>query len=80
MMAVRATQIAVGTSGDSVVKLVFGLFAFGLIGLGMQITGKALKQAGGAPLIIGGVVGTLKAVGSLAAVLVLSRMFPAVFG
>ena len=56
------------------------LFAFGLIGLGMQITGKALKQAGGAPLIIGGVVGTLKAVGSLAAVLVLSRMFPAVFG
>ena len=56
------------------------LFAFGLIGLGMQITGKALKQAGGTPLIIGGVVGTLKAVGSLAAVLVLSRMFPAVFG
>ena len=45
------------------------LFAFGLIGLGMQITGKALKQAGGAPLIIGGVVGTAKAVGSLIVVL-----------
>lgn len=56
------------------------LFAFGLIGLGMQITGKALKQAGGKPLIIGGVVGTLKAVGSLAAVIVLSKMYPAVFG
>lgn len=51
------------------------LFAFGLIGLGMQITGKALKQAGGAPLIIGGVVGTLKAVGSLAVVLLFVKEF-----
>ena len=51
------------------------LFAFGLIGLGMQITGKALKQAGGAPLIIGGVVGTLKAVGSLVVVLMFVKEF-----
>lgn len=51
------------------------LFAFGLIGLGMQITGKALKQAGGAPLIIGGVVGTLKAVGSLIVVLLFVKEF-----
>lgn len=41
------------------------LFAFGLTGLGMQITVAALKQAGGQPLVIGGVVGTIKAVGSL---------------
>jgi hypothetical protein len=45
------------------------LFSFGLIGLGMQITMAALKQAGGKPLIIGGVVGTAKAVGSLIVVL-----------
>lgn len=51
------------------------LFAFGLIGLGMQITGKALKQAGGAPLIIGGVVGTLKALGSLIVVLLFVKEF-----
>ena len=51
------------------------LFAFGLIGLGMQITGKALKQAGGKPLVIGGVVGTLKAVGSLIVVLMFVKEF-----
>jgi uncharacterized membrane protein YadS len=51
------------------------LFAFGLIGLGMQITGKALKQAGGKPLVIGGVVGTLKAVGSLVVVLLFVKEF-----
>ena len=51
------------------------LFAFGLIGLGMQITTKALKQAGGKPLIIGGIVGTLKAVGSLVVVLLFVREF-----
>jgi uncharacterized integral membrane protein (TIGR00698 family) len=51
------------------------LFSFGLIGLGMQITAKALKQAGGTPLIIGGVVGTLKAVGSLIVVLLFVREF-----
>ncbi|NTU64209.1 MAG: putative sulfate exporter family transporter [Chloroflexi bacterium] len=51
------------------------LFAFGLIGLGMQITVAALKQAGGKPLIIGGVVGTVKAVGSLIVVLLFVREF-----
>ena len=45
------------------------LFAFGLVGLGMQITLRAIKQAGGQPLIIGGVVGTLKAVLSLVVVM-----------
>ena len=49
--------------------------AFGLIGLGMQITAAALKQAGGKPLIIGGVVGTLKAVGSLIVVLMFVKEF-----
>jgi hypothetical protein len=51
------------------------LFAFGLIGLGMQITVAALKQAGGKPLVIGGVVGTVKAVGSLIVVLLFVREF-----
>ncbi|HAI70493.1 MAG TPA: putative sulfate exporter family transporter [Gammaproteobacteria bacterium] len=45
------------------------LFAFGLVGLGMQITFSSIKQAGGQPLIIGGVVGTLKAVLSLIVVM-----------
>ena len=36
-------------------------FAFGLIGLGMQITKKAIFQAGGWPLVIGGISGILKA-------------------
>jgi len=45
------------------------LFAFGLTGLGMQITVAAIKQAGGQPLIIGGVVGTAKAVLSLIVIL-----------
>jgi len=51
------------------------LFAFGLIGLGMQITTAAIKQAGGKPLIIGSVVGTLKAVGSLVVVLMFVKEF-----
>ena len=41
------------------------LFAFGLTGLGMQITLASMKQAGGQPLVIGTIVGTLKAVLSL---------------
>jgi uncharacterized membrane protein YadS len=45
------------------------LFAFGLVGLGMQITLASIKQAGGQPLVIGGIVGTLKAVLSLVVVL-----------
>ncbi len=40
-------------------------FTFGLVGLGMQITVASIKQAGGQPLVIGSVVGTVKAVGSL---------------
>lgn len=51
------------------------LFAFGLIGLGMQITAASIKQAGGKPLVIGSVVGTLKAVGSLIIVLMFVREF-----
>lgn len=51
------------------------LFAIGLTGLGMQITAKTIKQAGGKPLIIGGIVGTLKAVGSLIVVLIFVREF-----
>jgi len=49
------------------------LFAFGLTGLGMQITMAAMKQAGGQPLVIGGVVGTAKAVGSLIVILLFVR-------
>ncbi len=45
------------------------LFAFGLVGLGMQITLASIKQAGGQPLVIGGFVGTLKAVLSLVVVM-----------
>ncbi|MEA3231297.1 MAG: putative sulfate exporter family transporter [Thermodesulfobacteriota bacterium] len=37
-------------------------FAFGLIGLGMQITKKAIAQAGGWPLLMGGIAGVTKAV------------------
>jgi len=45
--------------------LIIWFFAFGLTGLGMQITFSSIKQAGGQPLVIGTVVGTVKAVGSL---------------
>lgn len=51
------------------------LFSIGLTGLGMQITAKTIQQAGGKPLIIGGIVGTLKAVGSLVIVLLFVREF-----
>jgi len=44
-------------------------FAFGLIGLGMQITKKAITQAGGWPLVIGGISGVTKAVLSFFVVL-----------
>jgi uncharacterized integral membrane protein (TIGR00698 family) len=36
-------------------------FAYGLIGLGMQITKKSLAQAGGWPLVMGGISGVAKA-------------------
>lgn len=47
------------------------LFAFGLVGLGMQITMSSMKQAGGQPAVIGGIVGATKAVLSLFVVLML---------
>ena len=47
------------------------LFAFGLVGLGMQITVSSMKQAGGQPAVIGGIVGLTKAVLSLVVVLML---------
>jgi uncharacterized membrane protein YadS len=47
------------------------LFAFGLVGLGMQITVRSMKQAGGQPAVIGGIVGALKAVLSLVVVMML---------
>jgi uncharacterized membrane protein YadS len=47
------------------------LFAFGLVGLGMQITVSAMKQAGGQPAVIGGVVGFVKAALSLIVVIML---------
>jgi len=49
------------------------LFGFGLVGLGMQITLASIKQAGGQPLVIGGIVGTVKAVLSLVVVLMFVR-------
>ena len=49
------------------------LFAFGLTGLGMQITVASIRQAGGQPLVIGGVVGTAKAVLSLLVILLFVR-------
>jgi uncharacterized membrane protein YadS len=47
------------------------LFAFGLVGLGMQITFSSMKQAGGQPAVIGAVVGFTKAALSLVVVLLL---------
>jgi uncharacterized membrane protein YadS len=47
------------------------LFAFGLVGLGMQITVGAMKQAGGQPAAIGAIVGLAKAVLSLIVVMML---------
>ncbi|MBM3569224.1 MAG: putative sulfate exporter family transporter [Alphaproteobacteria bacterium] len=49
------------------------LFAFGLTGLGMQITIAAMRQAGGEPLVIGSAVGVAKAVLSLIVVVMLVR-------
>jgi hypothetical protein len=51
--------------------LIAWFFTFGLVGLGMQITMSSIKQAGGQPLVIGSVVGVVKAVGSLIVVLLL---------
>jgi uncharacterized membrane protein YadS len=47
------------------------LFAFGLVGLGMQITIGSMRQAGGQPAVIGGIVGFTKAALSLVVVMIL---------
>jgi uncharacterized membrane protein YadS len=47
------------------------LFAFGLVGLGMQITLGSMRQAGGQPAVIGGIVGFTKAALSLIVVMLL---------
>ena len=54
-------------------SLMIWFFAYGLIGLGMQITAAAIMQAGGAPLVMGVISGTLKAVLSLIVVLLLIK-------
>ena len=41
--------------------LVASVIAVGLIGLGMQITKKAITQAGGWPIVIGVISGVVKA-------------------
>jgi len=51
--------------------LIAWFFTFGLVGLGMQITMSSIRQAGGQPLVIGSIVGVIKAVGSLIVVLLL---------
>ncbi len=53
--------------------LMIWFFAYGLIGLGMQITRQAIMQAGGMPLVIGAISGTLKAGLSLIIVLLLIK-------
>jgi uncharacterized membrane protein YadS len=52
-------------------SLIAWFFTFGLVGLGMQITMASIRQAGGAPLVLGSIVGVIKAVGSLIVVLLL---------
>jgi len=52
-------------------EIIIWFFAFGLIGLGMQITVSSVKQAGGQPLAIGTIVGSTKAIGSLIVILLL---------
>jgi uncharacterized membrane protein YadS len=67
--AVRHTAKRIANFRDWIVWL----FAFGLTGLGMQITMSSIKQAGGQPLVIGTVVGLTKAIGSLIVVLLFVR-------
>jgi len=65
--AVRHTAPKIAKFRD----LIAWFFTFGLVGLGMQITMSSIRQAGGQPLVIGSVVGVLKAVGSFIVVLLL---------
>jgi len=62
--AVRHTAPKVARFRD----LIAWFFTFGLVGLGMQITVASIKQAGGQPLVIGSIIGVIKAVGSLVVV------------
>ena len=59
--AVRHTAKKIAMFRD----LIAWFFTFGLVGLGMQITMSSIKQAGGQPLVVGSIVGIIKAVGSL---------------
>ena len=59
--AVRHTAKKIAMFRD----LIAWFFTFGLVGLGMQITMASIKQAGGQPLVIGSIVGVIKALGSL---------------
>jgi uncharacterized integral membrane protein (TIGR00698 family) len=63
--AVRHTAPKIAKFRD----LIAWFFTFGLVGLGMQITMASIRQAGGQPLVIGSIVGVVKAVGSLIVVL-----------
>lgn len=63
--AVRHTAPKISMFRD----LIAWFFTFGLVGLGMQITMASIKQAGGQPLVVGSVVGVIKAVGSLIVVM-----------
>ncbi len=65
--AVRHTAVKIAMFRD----LIAWFFTFGLVGLGMQITVASIRQAGGAPLVIGSIVGVIKAVGSLIVVMLL---------
>jgi uncharacterized membrane protein YadS len=65
--AVRHTAAKIAMFRD----VIAWFFTFGLVGLGMQITMASIKQAGGQPLVIGSVVGVIKAVGSLIVVMLL---------
>ncbi len=67
--AVRHTAAKIRMFRD----LIAWFFTFGLVGLGMQITMASIKQAGGAPLAIGSIVGVIKAVGSLIVILIFVR-------
>jgi len=65
--AVRHTAQKIAMFRD----LIAWFFTFGLVGLGMQITMSSIRQAGGQPLVIGSIVGVVKAIGSLIVVMLL---------
>ena len=65
--AVRHTAAKIAMFRD----LIAWFFTFGLVGLGMQITMASIRQAGGQPLVIGSIVGVVKAIGSLIVVMLL---------